>query len=166
MSQITKSYIVNVEKNWYPFGRFVINKNSLMKGILSVRYASSISKLRTGSLFGNVIRNISNGLVELIINTVIQKERFDMSLFFNLSDKEQHYVIELMQLSGYGRDIGFNFQDAYKTRFKVLQGELAVGNDNPELRKEAKDVIKKLISYHVISYSNGQEMLSELENTE
>ena len=87
-----------------------------------------------------------------------------MSLFFDLENAEQSLMIRLLELSNAGNKINFNFSEAYKNRFKVLQGEINVGNSNPELFREAIEVIEHLVLLKVIKHSSAKEMIDELSN--
>ena len=157
---VVKCYKYNLS-NWLPFGKYMVNRNMLLKNRLNVKLSKSLSAVSHKELRHS--RDISKGFVDFIMDVIENKERFDMSLFFSLNDIERKTAMVLMDKSGYGKTIGFNWLDAYRDRFKVLQGLIGVGNTNPELVKEAIDVVKKLIAYHAISYRTGQDMLHELE---
>lgn len=162
MTEIIRTYRINT-KNWAPFGKYAINTNSLLKKSLNVKLGKSLTKLATGSTFSRV-KTVSEDVCEFLFNILQHKEKFDMSLFFKLIAAEQKLMIELLELSDYGREIGFNYVDAYKNRFKILQGEMGVGNDNPQLRVEAISVIRRLLLLHAIGYKDGQEMIDELND--
>lgn len=158
---ITKTYTVDMNK-WYKCGNFAINKNTLSKNKLTCKYWKNLNSLQSYPPL-RLVKTISNKCVDFLMEILTNKEKFDMSLFFDLDGEEQKLMIYLLEKSQYGKQIGFNFGEAYKNRMKIIQGELSSGNDNEELIKEAISVVKILMSYHLISFQQGNEMIKELE---
>ncbi len=48
-----------------------------------------------------------------------------------------------------------------KQRFKIVEAEIQAGNNNPVVKAELKDIVNKLVLYHVISQNNGKEYLQQ-----
>lgn len=159
---ITKTYKVDMSK-WYKCGNFAINKNTLKKKRLTAKYWKNLNTLQSYPLLSRV-KEISPECVEFLMDCLVNLDKFDMSKFFVLNKDEQQLMIYLMDKSKFGLEIGFNYSEAYKERFKILQGEIKSGNNNPELLKEATLVVKKLMEFHIIPYSQGEEMIDELRN--
>lgn len=159
---IVKSYKVNKD-TFYKCGIFAINKNSLKKKKLSCKYWKNLNCLQSYPVISRV-KPISSECVDFLTDCFINGNKFDMSKFFNLNDDEQKTIIYLFDKSKFGLEIGFNFGESYKSRFKVIQGEIMTGNNNPELFKEGKFLVKKLMDFHIIPFSQGEEMIEELNN--
>ena len=47
-------------------------------------------------------------------------------------------------------------------RFHVLQGELAAGNDNKDIIREAKEMIKLFVSKGMMDKKEGKELMNDL----
>ena len=48
-----------------------------------------------------------------------------------------------------------------KQRFKIVEAEIQAGNNNPVVKAELKEIINKLVLYHVISQNNGKKYLQQ-----
>jgi IS1 family transposase len=48
-----------------------------------------------------------------------------------------------------------------KERLKLVEAEIQAGNNNPVVKAELKDIVNKLVLYHVISQNNGKEYLQQ-----
>ena len=48
-------------------------------------------------------------------------------------------------------------------RFKVPQGELDAGNNNPDINTEIKALLKKLVYYGKVTKEMAKEILEELD---
>lgn len=161
--EIIKKYKINRD-NYGKLGKYSINKKSLLKGNLAVKNWNTLTGLSSKNPFLRVV-HISDGCVNFINEILVNGDKFDMSLFFDLEHKEQKLIIKLLELSEAGKLIGFNYSEAYKNRFKILQGEMKdLGNDNPELIGEAIEVIEKLVLLKVIPFSKAKEMIDELKD--
>ncbi len=48
-----------------------------------------------------------------------------------------------------------------KKRFKIVESEIQAGNNNPVVKAKLKEIINKLVLYHVISQNNGKKNLQQ-----
>jgi hypothetical protein len=48
-----------------------------------------------------------------------------------------------------------------KERLNLVEAEMQGGNNNPVVKAELKDIVNKLVLYHVISQNNGKEYLQQ-----
>jgi len=48
-----------------------------------------------------------------------------------------------------------------KNKFKLAEGQLRAGNNNPLIIKELKDILKKLTLYNVVSLKNSKDYLKQ-----
>lgn len=160
--EIIKKYTIN-RNNYGKLEKYAINKQSLLKNNLAIKNWKSLSSLGQKNLFVRVIK-ISDKCVDFLNDILNNGDKFDMSIFFDLENPEQSLMIRLLELSGAGNKINFNFSEAYKNRFKVLQGEINVGNSNPEIFREAIEVIEHLVLLKVIKHSSAKEMIDELRD--
>ena len=69
-----------------------------------------------------------------------------------------------MYVSGLGKNIGTNKGEnikELKDRLKLVESQIRAGNNNPVVKNELKDIIKKLHLYNVISHNNGKAYLKQ-----
>jgi hypothetical protein len=48
-----------------------------------------------------------------------------------------------------------------KNKFKLAEGQLRTGNNNPLVKKELKDILKKLTLYTIVALKNSKEYLKQ-----
>jgi hypothetical protein len=48
-----------------------------------------------------------------------------------------------------------------KNKFKLAEGQLRAGNNNPLVIKELQDILKKLTLYNVVSLKNSKDYLKQ-----
>jgi hypothetical protein len=48
-----------------------------------------------------------------------------------------------------------------KDRLQLVESQIKVGNNNPVVKKEMKEIIQKLYLYKVISHDNGKAYLKQ-----
>lgn len=153
---VMKGYKMKLD-DYYHTGKLGINKRTLKKNRLTIVYYPSLSshgKFKSST--------ISDEAVDFIRDICENGRNFDMSPFQDLSPEEQQKIMYFLNISGYGREINFNFGKSLADRLKVLQGEIIVGNDNDDIKTEAIQVINMLIDLGKIKQKIGNEMINEM----
>jgi hypothetical protein len=82
----------------------------------------------------------------------------------SLNATEKKLFDLLLYLSGLGKNIGTNKDEnitELKDRLKLVESQIRVGNNNPVVKKEMKEIIQKLYLYKVISHNNGKAYLKQ-----
>ena len=149
----TKQYKVKLS-DFYKCGKLAVHKKSLMSNKLKVVYwpsLASFSKIR--------VQSISDELVDFILNIANNKANFDMSLFYNLSLQEESMMDSFLLKSGYGQEIDFDLLASTKNQLQILQGEIATGNDNQALKKQAQELLIRLVQASQMSQADCIQIL-------
>ena len=155
---IVKTYKSSLSK-YFVMGKLAVLKSRLYDGKLRVVYSKNLntySKIK--------LTQVSNDFIKCFIDLITNKDNFDMYLYMALNLQESKIILTILGDSGYGREIGFDEVKAYKNRLKVLQGELATGNENKELITECLNVVKKLRQLNAISIEGARAILTDLED--
>ncbi len=86
-----------------------------------------------------------------------------------MNSSERQLFDILLYVSGLGKHIGkgvienkkdTNIKDL-KKRFKIVEAQIQVGNNNLVVKAELKEIINKLVLYNVISQNNGKKYLQQ-----
>ena len=129
------------------FGNLVILLNKLFyKNILSL-------KTKTGhTIDGFKNTKVSDTLVEIIMK-MYRDENVD-SLIKNLSSNETNIFNSILFMAGLHKKFKSKHNDTLgelKEKFKVCEGQIISGNNNPEVLKELKEILLKLHHLNAIS---------------
>lgn len=155
--------VITIRKNkdnFINFGHISFSKRAFQDGKLRAVYSKTLSTI-TGQL-GKVIP-ISEKLINCLLDISINRNNFNMYLFYELDKKEQDIVVQLIKRSKL--DIGFNYKNYLKNRLKVLQAEINdVNNNNPSLLIECRKIIRELLFNGMINKTQYTELLESLEN--
>lgn len=149
----TKRYKVKLS-DFFKCGKLAIHKKSLMANKLKVFYwpsLASFSKIR--------VQEVSNECVDFILNICNNKANFDMSLFYKLGLQEEAMMDLFLLRSGFGEEIDFDLLGSTKNQLQILQGEFNTGNDNPALKKQAQELLIRLVQAGQMSQSDCVEIL-------
>ena len=84
-----------------------------------------------------------------------EKKLFDILLYVSGLRKSKH-VNKVENASAKDANI-----KELKQRFKITEAEIQAGNNNPVVKAELKEIINKLVLYHVISQNNGKKYLQQ-----
>lgn len=148
---------------FYEFGKFAIHRKKLDDNILLVKYKKSRGPVRKFE----AQRKISDPFATLLLD-VIDTGTINYELVKDLdqSDKDTFEDLlkraDLVRVLKYQRSKALITDDDLKTRFEVLQGEIMAGNDNIEIIREAKEMIKLLVSKGMMEKKEANEIISEL----
>ena len=90
------------------------------------------------------------------LDTLKSSERvlFDLLLYVSGLSKSK----SISTISGNSKDKHIK---ELKERLKLVEAEIQAGNNNPVVKAELKDIVNKLVLYHVISQNNGKEYLQQ-----
>ena len=147
------------------FGKNIILLDKLYyKNILSIKD----KKMHSVEHLPNV--KVSDTLADIIIN-MCKNEQPTKQTLDTLSSSERQLFDVLLYVSGVrkSKHIGLkenaSAKDAnikeLKQRFKIVEAEIQAGNNNPVVKAELKEIINKLVLYHVISQNNGKKYLQQ-----
>jgi hypothetical protein len=97
-----------------------------------------------------------NKLFQIYMNYV---KIFDIVFYDNVRPFYQDFNCNIW--SNIIKKLKFNSVDEYfiqlKNKFKLVEGQLRAGNNNPLVIKELKDILKKLTLYNAVSLKNSKE---------
>ena len=113
---------------------------------------------------------VSDTLADIIIN-ICKNEHPTKQILDTLNSDEKKLYDILLYVSGLRKSKHVNkvenasAKDAnikeLKQRFKITEAEIQAGNNNPVVKAELKEIINKLVLYHVISQNNGKKYLQQ-----
>jgi hypothetical protein len=84
-----------------------------------------------------------------------ERKLFDLLLYVSGLRKSRH-VNKIENASAKDANI-----KELKKRFKTVEAEIQAGNNNPVVKAELKEIVNKLVLYHVISQNNGKKYLQQ-----
>ncbi|DBA04981.1 TPA: hypothetical protein N0F65_006983, partial [Lagenidium giganteum] len=97
---------------------------------------------------------VSHAFVDLW-RKIVEDQSFDKALFNLLDEPEQDYMrycLNKCKISSREFDSAYNEQlDGYIKRLKMLQGAESIGDDNPGIKKEMRQLLDKLYEKGVFS---------------
>jgi hypothetical protein len=147
------------------FGKYDISMKALGSGVLDIRTACN----RTSA---KLPRTPVSSRLEKMIKYVIKNNDIDLDLFENLTDDEKKLFIYAIDIS----DVELNSMpfEAFKKfkasdlqkeldelidRYHLLTGQLGAGNNAPEILRELKGIIFKLLEKKKIDRVYANELL-------
>jgi hypothetical protein len=141
------------------FGKNIILLNKLYyKNILSVKDKN----LHAVEYLPNV--KVSDNFVDIIFSMTKNKQPSKETIS-TLSTDEQHLLDTLLYISGIKSSSVSNNKDdiikELKNKLRLAEGQIKAGNNNPIVKEELKDIIKKLYLYNVVSLKNSKEYLKQ-----
>jgi hypothetical protein len=97
-----------------------------------------------------------------LINKTVSKADYD-----NLSNSEQNIYDRLLQISKLNKDKNLykntDGLQQLKNRFEILEGELLIKNNNPDILKELSNILYAMKDYKAISSNDIKTYLSQFE---
>ena len=149
------------------FGKNIILLNKLYyKNILSVKdkkmhSVEHMPNVKVSDTLADIIFNMcknanANKPTKETLDTLKSSERvlFDLLLYVSGLSKSK----SISTISGNSKDKHIK---ELKERLKLVEAEIQAGNNNPVVKAELKDIVNKLVLYHVISQNNGKEYLQQ-----
>ncbi len=127
-----------------PFGNYAVNKDKLEDGILMIRHrcGAGVAELPTQKISASLAKNIH------YIATIGQ---LDYDGFADLNEDDKGLLYKLLKKSKMSDNISMpkikkNQAEKDFDRFNTLKGSIMAGNDNPQIAKELKLLIVKLMN--------------------
>jgi polyhydroxyalkanoate synthesis regulator phasin len=147
--------------NYMQLGKFMINIKQLDNNDLLIKYLSyaPIYKLKR--------QKVSDDFKELLLNLLTTGE-INYELGKKMSITEKELLNDLIVRAGLKMDLKFDKKKLQEKisdiveEFKILQGEIIAGNDNPQLTYNIKNVIEKLVYHGKLSKDEAIEIMEEL----
>lgn len=105
---------------------------------------------------------VSDNFVEIIIK--LYKEETVDSLVKHLTSTETNLLNSILYMAGLHKKFKTNTDEtltSVKERFKIVEGEILAGNNNPEVMKELKEILLKLHHFNAISIHAIRKYLSQ-----
>jgi hypothetical protein len=141
------------------FGKNIILLNKLYyKNILSVKDKN----LHAVEYLPNV--KVSDNFVDIIFGMTKNKQP-SKEVINSLSTDERHLLDTLLYICGIkSASVSSNKDDIIKelkNKLRLAEGQIKAGNDNPVVKEELKDIIKKLYLYNVVSLKNSKDYLKQ-----
>jgi hypothetical protein len=141
------------------FGNIVIALNKLFyKNILSLT-------TKTGhKIDGLKNTKVSDTFVELVMK--LYNDEDISHLVKNLSTNETHLYNSILFVAGLHKKFKNSHKDSIsnlKEKFKVCEGEICSGNNNPEVIQELKDILLKLHHLNAISLNDIKKYLKQFK---
>ena len=106
---------------------------------------------------------VSERFVELIMQMLKGHKPTSKDLK-SLDAKEREIYDELIQLSGLHKSVehtGDKTVEELKKRLELIEGEIGVGNDNPELLKELYSTVSLLVHFKKITPTEAKSYLKQ-----
>jgi hypothetical protein len=142
----------------------VINfgKNKLL---LNKLYYNNILSVKDGKMHSiETLKNqhVSDEFVKVIYNIYNNQANNDI----NLSDKELELFHLLLFVSGLNKKKNIDIKrddnvHKLKERLLLVESQIKAGNNNPVVKEELKQIIKKLYLYKAISLNNAKEYIKQ-----
>lgn len=111
--------------------------------------------------FKNV--KVSEKFVEIIME-LLKGNKPSYNVFKLLDIPEREIYDQMVYLAGLHKTIehtGEQTIESLKHRLDLIQGEIGVGNDNPDLIKELKSIIKRLVEMKFLTAKSAKEYLAQ-----
>jgi len=154
--------ILKSGNNYSEFGKFGINLQLLYDNVLLVKYKKSYAPVPSIKR-----QNVSDDFVDAILY-ILDTEQIDYEKLRELSDDENNLFKLLIMKSGLFNVLKYNYNQTRESlndiveQYEILKGEIEADNDNPNLIKDVKIVLKKLRNHGKINESEYMDILKEL----
>ena len=141
------------------------------------RWRKLISTIPQKKLYYNNILSVKNKkmhAIEYFTNVKVSDNFVDVILQMcknskpninNLTPDEKQLLDTLLHVCGIKSSANSSKKDdvvnELKNKFKLAEGQLRAGNNNPLVVKELKDILKKLTLYNVVSLKNSKDYLKQ-----
>ena len=107
-------------------------------------------------------KHVSDNFVNFFFNIYNNQANNDI----NLSDKELELFHLLLFVSGLNKKKNIDIKrddniNKLKERLTLVESQIKAGNNNPAVKEELKQIIKKLYLYKAISLNNAKEYIKQ-----
>jgi hypothetical protein len=145
----------------------VINfgRNKLLLNKLYYNNILSVKDSKMHSIENMPNKHVSDNFVKIIYN--IYNKKVDNN-DFNLSNSEQELLSLLLFVSGLNKKNNIDIKrddniNKLKERLTLVESQIKAGNNNPVVKEELKQIIKKLYLYKVISLNSSKEYIKQFK---
>ena len=153
---------LKTESNYKEFGKFALNLKLLYNNILLIKYK------RSNAPIPQIRRTlISDELLDIIL-FILDTNTIDYEKLRELTDQENNLFKLLMMKSGLFDTLKYNYNNTREKisdvieEYEIIKGEIEAENDNPDLPKKAKKILKKLKNYGKITEAEYKDIVEEL----
>jgi hypothetical protein len=158
-SNIDLSLGVKAEPAYVSFGKHLINKHRLLKDdVLMLR------TMKGGAITAVPTQRISRGLSK-VLKTIIGGGAPDFDSLSILSDNDKEVLYNISKTSRISHSVpnpNKTVQEQEDTRFELLKGQIASGQDNKDAVKEFKLLLIKMMNQKRIPKGQGIDILTEM----
>jgi hypothetical protein len=158
-SNIDLSLGVKAEPAYVSFGKHLINKHRLMKDdVLMLR------TLKGGAILNVPTQRISKNLSK-VLKTIIGGGNPDFESLNVLTDGDKEVLYNISKTSRISHSVpnpNKSSQEKEDSRFELLKGQIASGQDNKDAIKEFKLLLIKMMNQKRIPKGQGIDILTEM----
>lgn len=148
------------KKNYVELGKYIINTKFLHNNILLLKYKSyGPAKIKR--------QTISDDMMNILIY-LLETGTIDYEALRELSESENNLFKDIMIKTGLFQTLKYKYASTREQigdvieQYEILKGEIEAGNDNPDIPKQIKKVLKKLRNYGKIDEEEYQEIVEGL----
>jgi hypothetical protein len=139
-------------------------RNKLLLNKLYYNNILSVKDSKMHSIENMPNKHVSDNFVKIIYN--IYNKKVDNN-DFNLSNSEQELLSLLLFVSGLNKKNNIDIKrddniNKLKERLTLVESQIKTGNNNPVVKEELKQILKKLYLYKVISLITLKSILNNL----
>jgi len=145
----------------------VINfgRNKLLLNKLYYNNILSVKDSKMHSIENMPNKHVSDNFVQIIYN--IYNNKIDNN-DFNLSNSEQELLSVLLYVSGLNKKNNIDIKrddnvKKLKERFTLVESQIKAGNNNPVVKEELKQIIKKLYLFKAISLNSAKDYIKQFK---
>ena len=140
-------------------------RNKLLLNKLYYNNILSVKDSKMHSIENMTYKHVSDNFVKIIYN--IYNNKIDNN-DFNLSNSEQELLSLLLFVSGLNKKNNIDIKrddniNKLKERLTLVESQIKAGNNNPVVKEELKQIIKKLYLYKVISLNSSKEYIKQFK---
>lgn len=149
--------------NWQQFGRYVLSRNDLENGSsVHIRY-------RNGQPVKNVgPKRVVGGSVGAIVRDIADGKAPQERHMSQITEDEREYLSGLVKTCNIAIPNGVKKTEKKTPKqknhneFEILKGQVLAGNDNPEIIKKFKNMLKKMVQSGQLNADDVRAIVDEL----
>ncbi len=148
--------------NWQQFGRYVLSRNDLENGSsVHIRY-------RNGQPVKNVgPKRVVGGSVGAIVRDIADGKAPQQRHMSQITEDERKYLSGLIKTCNIAIPNGVKTEkktpkQKEHNEFEILKGQVLAGNDNPEIIKKFKNMLKKMVQSGQLNADDVRAIVDEL----
>ncbi len=148
--------------NWQQFGRYVLSRNDLENGSsVHIRY-------RNGQPVKNIgPKRVVGGSVGAIVRDIADGKAPQQKHMSQITEDEREYLSGLIKTCNIAIPKGVKTEkktpkQKEHNEFEILKGQVLAGNDNPEIIKKFKNMLKKMVQSGQLNADDVRAIVDEL----